>query len=135
MRKVFIAAALSLCSLSLAGQAFKMDCKPPFPAGLELTTAANDSCSIFGDADGDPTSAHALQNAVKNDLCVQGKPVQATFKTFRSMQANIEARGLDTFTATKLPPDRSIFEISRRRLTRRRSAKGRLSAWLPTSRR
>src|SRR4051794_365348 len=110
MRKVFIATALSLLCLPLAAQKFKMDCKPPFPTELELSTAANDSCSIFGDADANPTSAHALQNAAKNNLCVEGKPVQATFKTFRSMQANIEARGLDKFTATKLPPDRSVFE-------------------------
>jgi hypothetical protein len=110
MRKVSVAVAVSLFAFSLAGQVFKMDCKPPFPAGLELSTAANDSCSIFGDADAEPTSAHALQNAAKNNLCAEGKPVQATFKTFRSMQANIEARGLDKFTATKLPPDRSVFE-------------------------
>ena len=110
MRKVLIAAVLFLLSLPLAAQKFKMDCKPPFPADLELSTTANDSCSIFGDADADPTSAHALQNAAKNNLCVNSDPVQATFKTFRSMQANIEARGLDKFTATKLPPDRSVFE-------------------------
>jgi hypothetical protein len=51
-----------------------------------LSTSANDSCSIFGDADADPDSAHALQNAAKNNLCVTDDPVQATFKTFRIMQ-------------------------------------------------
>jgi hypothetical protein len=87
-----------------------MDCEPPFPAGLELSTTANDSCSIFGDADAEPTSAHALQNAAKNNLCAKGAPVQATFKTFRDMETKLQAIGINKFTANKLPDDRSIFK-------------------------
>jgi hypothetical protein len=84
-------------------------CKLPFPADVELSTAANESCGPLGAADADPTSAHALQNAAKNNLCATGDPVEATFATFRRLQKALHDKGLDHFTSNSLPPDRSIF--------------------------
>jgi hypothetical protein len=110
MRKSLLAAALCLLALPLFAQKFKMDCKPPFPSGVELSLGANDTCGIFGDAADAPDGPHALQNAAKNNLCVDGDPVLVTFATFHKLQAAIEKAGLTNFTATKLPKDRSVFE-------------------------
>ncbi|MEO8381649.1 MAG: hypothetical protein ABI779_18450 [Acidobacteriota bacterium] len=61
-------------SLPSFAQKFTIDCKPPFAEGLELLTDANDKCPVTGES-GDPESAHALQNAAKNNLCAEGEPV------------------------------------------------------------
>jgi len=41
MRRVLIAIVVSFAAFSLSAQKSTMDCKPPFPADLELSTAAN----------------------------------------------------------------------------------------------
>jgi len=108
MRK--LALVVLLGAFAVSGQEFTMDCKPPFAADLELSTQANESCGIFGDAGDDPTSAHALQNAAKNNLCAPGEPKVVTFVTFRKLQATIEKRGIANFSSKSLPKDRSVFE-------------------------
>lgn len=109
MRSLLLALGSSLLAASLFGQEFKMDCPPPFPASLELSTVANEKCGVFGAAKEEPTSPHAIQNATKNNLCLTGDPVPVTFVTFQKLQAAIVAKKLTHFTATKLPEDRSVF--------------------------
>ena len=95
-------------SLPAHAQKFVIDCDPPFDENLELMTEANDKCPVIGGSE-DPESAHALQNAAKNNLCAEGEPVEATFVTFQKLQTAIVKKKIDKWSPAKLPPDRSIF--------------------------
>lgn len=95
-------------SLPAFAQKFLIDCDLPFDEELELMTEANDKCAVTGRAE-DPESAHALQNAAKNNLCAKGKLVEATFVTFQKLQTAIVKKGIDKWSPRKLPPDRSNF--------------------------
>lgn len=107
MRKLLV--VLALAAFTASADEFKMQCEPPFHSA-DLLTAANEKCGMFGAASADPASAHAIQNALKNNLCVGGKPKEVTFATFQKLQAAIVSKNLTNFTATKLPPDRSVFQ-------------------------
>jgi hypothetical protein len=53
---------------------------------------------------------HALQNQAKNNLCASGNAVEATFTTFKNLQAQLVARNIANWSPNSLPPDRSIFK-------------------------
>jgi hypothetical protein len=107
MRTLFsILVAFSLTAPAGA-QSFTMSCQPPFPTRLELSTEANATCPAEGSAAaGTP---HALQNQAKNNLCATGAPAEATFTTFKNLQAQLVARNIANWSPNSLPPDRSIF--------------------------
>jgi len=100
---------LLLATNALYAQKFTMSCDPPFPDRLELSTQANDDCGIIG-SETDSTTAHAKQNAAKNNLCATGDVISTTFVTFMRLQANLEKAGHAVFSSRSLPEDRSIFE-------------------------
>lgn len=99
-----LAAGLS----ALAVSQFTIPCKPPFLSSLTLTTDTS-KCGASGDARDAPDGPHALQNAIKNNLCVRGKPAPVTFRTFDRLQQIVEDRDIASWSSNHLPEDRSIF--------------------------
>jgi hypothetical protein len=100
------ATTLTLLHASAAPQApdFVPGCTVPF-AAIQGANAVG--CTIAGDVGAD--AANQLQNRTKNNLCATGTPAEATWTTFKKLQANTDALPAPfTYGShSTLPADRS----------------------------